>query len=191
MYNWITLLYAWNNIVNQLYFKKNFFNKISAFRNGRNLEFWSPHFHTKLKFSRSLNEYPLLTAIPASPYCLTLNLFHLTQKKNNICFIVLLQRSNKITDMKYFITYKLLWKCKTVLSDWSRNVESTQFYHICESCFQLDYVIEFQASLYNHICLGLAHLYTLIKVNIKKEKKFNLYLCLIQRPIAITSFKCS
>lgn len=57
-----------------------------------------------------------------------------------------------------------------VLSDWSRNVESTQFYHICESCFQLDYVIEFQASLYAHVCLGLAHLYTLIKVNIKKEK---------------------
>ena len=39
---------------------------------------------------------------------LALNLFHFTQKRDNICFIVLLQRSNKITDMKYFITYELL-----------------------------------------------------------------------------------
>ena len=59
-------------------FQKNFFEMkfLPSIGNGKNLEFLSPYFHTKLKFSGSLNEYPLFTAIPTSPYCLTLNLFH-------------------------------------------------------------------------------------------------------------------
>lgn len=49
--------------------------------------------------------------------------------------------------------------------------KSAKFYHIREPCFQLDYVAWFQAYLQTQVFLGSAHLGTLIKVNIRKEKK--------------------